>query len=97
MYDFYCARYENISFDDFLNKGISDIQRKLMSIPESEPLYNILKSRVINTAKIKNKDERKYWEELKKENEIPDIYIPTEELEINLSKKLGGFNGKKFI
>ena len=80
-----------------MNKGITDIQRKLMSIPENEPLYNILKSRVINTNKIKNKEERKYWIELKEANKIPDIYIPDEELDILLNKKLGGFNGKRFM
>lgn len=98
VYDFYCARYENITYEEFLNKGINEIQRKLMSIPENEPLFNILKSRVINTAKIKNKDERKYWNELKLANKIPDIYIPSQELNINLNKKLGGMkNGKRFM
>lgn len=80
-----------------MDKGISDIQRKLMSIPESEPLFNILKSRVINPAKLKNKEERKYWVELKEANKIPDIYITNKELDINLSKKLGGLNGKRFM
>lgn len=97
VYDFYCARYENISFNEFLNKGITDIQRKLMSIPESEPLFTILKSRLINVNKIKNKDERKYWQELKEINKIPDIYIPDDELDDRISKKLGGFNGKRFM
>ena len=68
-----------------------------MSIPESEPLFNILKSRAINPTKIKNKEERKYWVELKEANKIPDIYITNEELDINLNKKLGGINGKKFM
>ena len=31
VYDFYCARYENITYKEFLKKGISDIQRKLAS------------------------------------------------------------------
>lgn len=98
IYDFYCARYENITYEEFLNKGISEIHRKLMSIPENEPLFNILKSRVINTAKIKNKDERHYWEKLKYENRIPDIYKPNQELDMNLNKKLGGIkDGKRFM
>lgn len=80
-----------------MNKGITDVQRKLMSIPESEPLYIIIKSRAINTNKIKNKDERKYWVELKELNKIPDIYITNEELDTNLNKKLGGLNGKRFM
>lgn len=98
VYDFYCARYENITFKEFLDLGINEIQRKIMSIPENEPLFNILKSRVINLAKIKNKDERKRWRELKEANKIPDIYIPNQELDINLNKKLGGLNdGKRFM
>ena len=98
IYDFYCARYENITYKEFLDKGISDIQRKLASIPEDEPLFKILKSRVIDITKIKDKEERKYWSELKEAHKIPDIYIPNEELDINLSKKVGGMkNGKRFM
>ena len=98
IYDFYCARYQNITYKEFLNLGISEVQRKLASIPENEPLFTILKSRVINLSKIKDKNERKHWEELKRENKIPDIYIPNQELDMNLKNKLGGLkNGKKFI
>ena len=98
IYDFYCARYENIRFKDFLDLGINEIQMKLMSIPESEPLYNIIKSRIININEIKNKEEKKYWRDLKNANKIPDIYIPDQELEMNLNKKIGGLkNGKKFM
>jgi hypothetical protein len=97
IYDFYCARYENITYEEFMEKGISEIQKKLMSIPESEPLYTIIKSRVINLAKIKDKNERKHWRELKEANKIPDIYKPNNELDINLNKKLGGINGKRFM
>lgn len=57
---------------------------KLSSIPESEPLYIILKSRVINTAKIKNKDKRKYWNELKRKNKIPSEYLSTSEIMADL-------------
>ena len=80
-----------------MEKGISEIQKKLMSIPENEPLYTIIKSRVINLAKIKDKNERKHWRELKEANKIPDIYKPNNELDINLNKKLGGINGKRFM
>lgn len=77
--------------------GISEVRRKMASIPESEPLYTIIKSRTINTAKIKDKSERKYWEEMKRINRIPDIYISNQELEVNLKKKLGEQkNGNKF-
>ena len=77
--------------------GISEVMMKMESIPESEPLYTILKSRVLNLAKIKDKNERKHWRELKEINKIPDIYLPNEELDINMNNKLGGFNGKRFI
>lgn len=71
---------------------------KIASIPESEPLYNILKSRIINPAKIKNKDERNHWRELKEKNKIPDIYKPSQELDYNLQTKLGGIkDGKRFM
>lgn len=97
VYDFYCARYQNISYDEFLKLGINEVMMKMESIPESEPLYTILKSRVINLAKIKDKNERKHWRELKEINKIPDIYLPNEELDINMNNKLGGLNGKRFI
>lgn len=85
-YAFYCARYENITFDEFLKMGISDFTKKFKSIPESEPLYTILKSRVIDTSKIKDKEERKYWNELKRANRIPSEYISTKEIMLDLSK-----------
>lgn len=97
VYDFYCARYQNISYNEFLKLGINEVMMKMESIPESEPLYTILKSRVVNLAKIKDKNERKHWRELKEINKIPDIYLPNEELDINMNNKLGGFNGKRFI
>lgn len=98
IYDFYCARYQNITFKEFLDLGINEVQRKIASIPENEPLFTILKSRVINLAKIKDKNERKHWEELKRENKIPDIYIPNQELDKNLRSKLGGLkDGKRFM
>ena len=78
-YAFYCSRYENITYKEFLDLGFSDFKRKLGSIPESEPLYKILKSRSIDLSKIKDKDERKYWQELKRLNEIPPIFISDEE------------------
>ena len=58
---------------------------KLSSIPESEPLYTIMKSRAINLGKIKDKNERKYWETLKRENRIPyAFYHKTEIKPVNL-------------
>ena len=58
------------------------------SIPESEPLYKIIKSRAININKIKDKNEKKYWRDLKEINKIPDIYKPIKELERELKEKV---------
>lgn len=90
-YAFYCARYENISYKDFMQLGFFEVKKKMASIPESEPLYKIIKSRTINPAKIKDKEERKYWQELKKINEIPQIYLPIAEID----KKLNDFVNRK--
>lgn len=98
-YAFYCARYDNISYSKFLNLGIREFQMKLGSIPENEPLYKIIKSRVIDISKIKDKEERKYWSELKRVNRIPDIYLSDEEVNNNIKDYLrtnGGLkNGNK--
>ena len=88
LYDFYCSRYENMRYEEFLNLGYEEFSIKLESIPESEPLYTIIKSRSINLAKIKDKEERKYWRELKRINAIPDIYISNEELDQRLKDNL---------
>ena len=85
-YAFYCARYENISFEEFLKLGITDFTRKFSSIPESEPLYTIIKSRKIDTKKIKDKEERRYWNKLKRLNAIPSEYISTREIMLDLTK-----------
>lgn len=63
----------------------TDFLIKLNSIPESEPLYTIIKSRTINTRKIKDKEEKKYWSELKRLNAIPPEYISTKELFLDLN------------
>lgn len=95
-YAFYCARYENINYKEFLNLGLFEFKKKLGSIPKSEPLYDIIKSRTINLGQIKNKDERKYWRELKKINAIPQIYLSDSEIYSELkgrlkeTKQLGG-------
>ena len=75
-YAFYCARYENISYNEFLDIGLDEFQMKIASIPDTEPLYKTMQSRVINTGNIKDKNEKKYWQKLKQENKIPDIYLP---------------------
>ena len=85
-YAFYCSRYENISWEEFMNLGFFEVRKKMGSIPESEPLYKIIKSRTINTSKIKDKEERKYWQELKRINKIPEIYLPTSEINKRLEQ-----------
>ena len=98
IYDFYCARYRDMKYSEFLDLGITELQMKLMSIPEDEPLFNIIRSRTIKISKIKDKEERKYWQELKNINKIPDIYLSKDELDRKLNEKLGGIkNGKRFM
>lgn len=95
-YAFYCSRYENISWEEFLQLGFYEFKKKLGSIPKSEPLYDIIKSRTINLSKIKDKEERKYWREMKRINEIPQIFITTQEIYQELrgrlkeTKQIGG-------
>lgn len=88
-YAFYCARYENISYQKFLKIGYSEIQRKISSIPKDEPLFEIIKSRVINIGEIKNKEEKKYWYELRKLNKIPNIFLADKELDNILKEEIG--------
>lgn len=68
--------------------GYEEFKMKLNSIPESEPYYKVIKSRTIEVNKIKDKEERKYWQELKRINKIPDIYLPIEEIERDLKEKV---------
>ena len=84
-----------MSFNEFLNIGITEFNRKLSSIPKSEPLFEIIQSRVINTSKIKDKEERKRWQKLKKINKIPQIYLSSNEIYSNLREEIG--NGIKGI
>lgn len=60
---------------------------KFNSMPESEPLYTILKSRTINLSDIKDKDEKKYWRKLKRINRIPDEYFSSKDILLDLSIK----------
>lgn len=72
---------------------------KFNSIPESEPLHNILKSRSINISQVKDKEEKKYWREMKRINKIPDIYLSNREISANLKeavKSNGGINGNRY-
>lgn len=82
-------------FKEFLNIGITEFNRKLSSIPKSEPLYEIIQSRKINPSTIKDKEERKNWRNLKKANKIPQIYLSINEIDSNLKEELK--NGTKKI
>lgn len=95
MYAFYSARYENITYDEFLKLGFCEFMMKLNSLPKTEPFYDIVKSRTINLSKIKDKEERRYWRELSQINAIPSIYKSNEELDTELkntirNNKIGG-------
>lgn len=70
--------------------GYEEFSMKLNSIPENEPLYKILKSRSIELSRIKDKEERKYWRDLKRINEIPDIYKSVDEIYKELREEVGG-------
>lgn len=98
-YAFYCARYENITYEDFLGLGYHEFYKKLNSIPETEPLYKIIKSRTINISAIKNKNEQKYWSDLRRINQIPAVYLSRREINAKLEKfTKGGKNGnRKFL
>lgn len=80
-YSFYCARYENISYEEFMRLGFFEFKKKLNSIPKDEPLFDIIKSRTINISKIKSKEEKKYWLELRRVHEIPQIFLSTKEID----------------
>ncbi len=84
-----------MSFKEFLNLGISEFNRKMSSIPKSEPLYDKIKSRAINPATIKDKYERKYWQKMKRANKIPQIYLSISEIDSELKEELK--NGTKKI
>lgn len=82
-------------FKEFMNMGISEFNRKLSSIPKNEPLYEKIQSRVINPGTIKDKEERKHWQRLKKINKIPQIYLSISEIDNNLKEELK--NGTKKV
>lgn len=70
--------------------GYEEFMIKISSIPENEPLYNIIKSRSIDLGKIKNKEERKYWRDLKRINAIPEMYLSNEEITNKLKEQVDG-------
>lgn len=83
-----------MTFNDFLHMGIKEFNRKLSSVPESEPLFKIIKSRTIKVSSIKNKEERKYWQRLKRANKIPQLYLSIEEIDQLLKEEISNGIGK---
>ena len=73
--------------------GYEEFSAKLNSIPKDEPLYEIIKSRVIKLESIKDKEERKYWRDLKQANKIPDIYKSNDMVLSEMKTKLNGKRG----
>ena len=51
-YAFYCSRYENISYKEFMQLGLIKKKKKLGSVPKTEPLYDILLFNNTATANI---------------------------------------------
>ena len=78
-----------------MHLGYGEFQMKLNSIPETEPLYKVMKSRAIKLSTIKDKEERKYWANLKRINQIPDLYMPIIQRHDRKINILGGTNGKE--
>lgn len=90
-----CARYKDMKLSELMEMPLSEFQMKISSIPESEPLYKIIQSRTIKLSKIKDKDERKYWRELKRVNKIPNEYLSEEEILSNLKQTMKMVGGLK--
>ena len=67
---------------------MTEFNAKISSIPESEPLFTVIRSRTIKLSKIKSKEERKYWAELKRANKIPQLYLSNEELDGILKREV---------
>lgn len=67
---------------------MSEFNRKISNIPENEPLFNRIKSRVIRVNEIKDKEMRKFWLDQKEAYKIPQIYLSTKELDLKLKEEL---------
>lgn len=93
IYAFFCSRYGNMTYQELLDMGYEEFSAKLNSIPKDEPLYEIIKSRVIKLESIKDKEERKYWRDLKQANKIPDIYKSNDMVLSEMKNKLNGKRG----
>ena len=77
-----------MTYNDLLEMGYEEFSMKLSSIPNNEPLYEVIKSRVIKLSEIKDKEERRYWRNLKKVNAIPDIYKSNKDIYKELASQV---------
>lgn len=93
IYAFMCSRYGNITYKDLMNMGYEEFKAKINSIPKNEPLFDIFKSRSIDLNSIKDKEQKKYWQELKRVNRIPDIYKTIEEIHKEIKTQTMKQNG----
>ena len=84
-----------MTYKELLDMGYEEFSAKLNSIPKNEPLYDIIKSRVIKLESIKDKEEKKYWQDLKNANKIPDIYKSNDLINNELKKAMS--KGTKLI
>ena len=67
-------------FHEFTDRdGIIHITTDTTLLKKGSPT-NTLKSRTIDISKIKDKNEKKYWSELKRVNRIPSEYLSTQEI-----------------
>jgi hypothetical protein len=87
IYAFWCSNYRDMTFNEFLHIRLSEFNRKMKRIPESEPLYKIIQSRVINIGKIKDKEQKKHYKRLQREFALPDNRT-TEEKEQDFANAL---------
>ena len=83
-----------MTYQELLDMGYEEFSAKLNSIPKDEPLYEIIKSRVIKLESIKDKEEKKYWRDLKRTNKIPDIYKSNDMVINEMKNKLNGNRSK---
>lgn len=79
-----------MTYKELLEMGYEEFVAKLNSLPKDEPLYEIIKSRVINLESIKDKEQRRYWRDLKNANRIPDIYKSNDMVYNELKSKVKG-------
>jgi len=77
-----------MTYNELLEMGYEEFSMKLSSIPNNEPLYEVIKSRVIKLSEIKDKEERRYWRNLKKVNAIPDIYKSNKDIYKELASQV---------